>query len=98
MFKKKAKTNPTPVEAAEIFRRAIVDATDAAERAHVGLPAMITVLANATENLKYRVAVNAPSSFEYDMPRELRRQHTQPVATVPAPGVGEKLLDILRRN
>jgi hypothetical protein len=29
MFKKKAKTNPTPVEAAEIFRRAIVDATDA---------------------------------------------------------------------
>ena len=48
MFKK-AKTNPTPVEAAEIFRRAIVDATDAAERAHVGLPAMITVLANATD-------------------------------------------------
>ena len=97
MFKKKAKTNPTPVEAAEIFRRAIVDATDAAERSHVGLPAMISVLANATENLKYRVAVNAPSAFEYDMPRELRRQHgTQPV-TVAAP-TPEKLLDILRRN
>ena len=85
MFKRKTKEKPTPIEAAEIFRRAIVDAADAAEQAHVGLPAMISILRNATENLKYREAVSAPSSYSFS------------VSPPPSVGPVEKLLLLLRK-
>ena len=85
MFSKKRKApKPTPAEAAETLRRAIYDAVDAAERAHVGLPAMISILRNASENLKYREAVSAPSSYSFS------------VSPPPSAGPVEKLLDLLK--
>ena len=101
MFRKKeAKSAPlTPSAAIAAARYKINEALDAAEGV-AGRPALIGLLQQTLENLKYISAVTAPSSFEYAVPRELRRQHGAQSVTVPAPApaVGDKLLDILRRN
>jgi hypothetical protein len=75
LFRKKQKAAPlSPAEAADKLRRDINDAIDHAERTHVGLPAIMTVLSQLTETLKYRDAgprhrrLDAPGGAEERRP------------------------------
>jgi hypothetical protein len=82
MFRKKTK----PFTADE-FKRRLNDLTDEAERAHIGRPAVLSIMQNVIDNMKYIGLMNATSSY-----------HTSSViAPPPSPSTKERLLEILRK-
>jgi hypothetical protein len=83
MFKRKNKSERMTADSFKFRLNALIEE---AERAHIGKPAVLSVLQNAIENMRYVAAVTAPSQFEYAMPAELRR------AQKPAPRTLREIL------
>jgi hypothetical protein len=99
MFSRKRKSSKaaplTPSAAIEAARFKINEALDAAEGV-AGRPALIALLQQTLENLKYISAVTAASAFEYAVPRELRRQHVIRVEAPPSRSTVEQVRDLIR--
>jgi hypothetical protein len=63
LFRKKPKAKTTAAERLDAFRFGLNDLLDTAEKGRVDLGALITVLSQTSEALKYRLCVSAASSF-----------------------------------
>jgi hypothetical protein len=82
MFRKSKKKAFT----ADDFKRQLNDAIDEAGRAHIGQPAIIQIMANAIDAMRYSSIVGSPSSYHY----------SSTISAPPSPSAREKLADFIR--
>jgi hypothetical protein len=66
------------------FKRKLNDLLDQAEQAHLGKPAIITILSNAIDAMRYSTIVNAPSSYHFS------------VSAPPSPSTVEQIANLIR--